>query len=143
MRFILSLFFTFLFSYSAVAQDIIPQPADLIKKEGTFIITKNTSLVISNDADIKAAEFLNSYLKKIYGVELPVKKQVVKNSIQINTKLKGDKDVYVLESNADGISITGATYAGTFYGMQTLIQLLPVQRSSSLKIPAVTIEDEP
>src|SRR6266542_1625108 len=134
MRFILSLFFTFLFSYSAVAQDIIPQPADLIK---------NTSLVISNDADIKAAEFLNSYLKKIYGVELPVKKQVVKNSIQINTKLKGDKDVYVLESNADGISITGATYAGTFYGMQTLIQLLPVQRSSSLKIPAVTIEDEP
>ena len=80
MRFIISLFFTFLLSYSAVAQDIniIPQPAHLTKKEESFIITKNTALVISDDADVKTAEFLNSYLQKFYGFELAVKKQAAK-----------------------------------------------------------------
>ena len=138
--------FCFLFSSYVVAQDIniIPQPAHLTKKEGSFIITKNTSLVVPDDADLKTAEFLNDYLKKFYGFELAVKKQATKNSIVINTKLGGaDKDAYTFESNPDGISITGATYAGTFYGMQTLIQLLPTQKTPSLKIPSVTIEDEP
>ena len=115
--------------------NIIPEPAHVTKKEGSFVITKNTSLIVPDNADLKTAEFLNSYLQKFYGFELPMKKQTTKNSIQINTKLKGDKDAYTLESNPDGITITGATYAGTFYGMQTLIQLLPVQKSSSLKIP--------
>jgi hexosaminidase len=146
MRFIISLIFTFSFCYSVVAQniDIIPQPAHLIKKEGSFVVAKNTSLVITNGADLKTAEFVNSYLKKFYDFELTVKKQATKNSIVINTKLNGaDKDAYTFESNPGGISITGSTYAGTFYGMQALIQLLPVQKASSLKIPSVHIEDEP
>jgi hexosaminidase len=146
MRVFVNLIFGFLFSSSVVAQDvnIMPQPAHLAKKEGSFIITKNTPLVISDDADMKTAEFLNSYLERFYGFELPVKKQADKNSIQIITKLNNaGKDAYTFESNTDVISITGATYAGTFYGMQTLIQLLPVKKSPSLKIPSVSIEDEP
>jgi hexosaminidase len=146
MRFIINLFFTFLLYYSAVAQDIniIPQPAHLIKHEGNFIITKNTSLVIKDDENMKTAEFLNGYLKKFYGFELPVKKQSMKNAIELNTKLSNTgKDAYTFESNPDRIIITGATYAATFYGMQTLIQLLPTQRSSSLRIPSVSIQDEP
>src|SRR5690348_2208267 len=145
MRFIVSLVFTFSFFSSVVAQDvnIIPQPAHVVKEEGSFTITKNTSLVIPDNADLKTAEFLNSYLKGFYGFELPVKKQITKNSIQINTKPKGNKDAYTFESNSNGVIIIGATYAGSFYGMQTLIQLLPTQKSSSLKIPSVSIQDEP
>ena len=80
MRIIINLVFTFLFCYCALAQDIniIPQPAHLIKKEGTFIITKNTSLVIPNDANMETGKFLNSYLKKFYGFELPVKNKPLK-----------------------------------------------------------------
>lgn len=138
--------FVFLFSASVPAQDIsiIPKPGHLTKRDGYFIITKNTSIVITNDADKQTAAFLNSYLKKIYGFVLPVKRQAVKNSILISTKLSNaGKDAYAFESSREGISITGATYPGTFYGMQTLIQLLPVEKSSSLKIRSVKIEDEP
>src|SRR5215831_17691143 len=146
MRVLATLILVFLFTSPTLAQDIniIPQPAHLTKKEGSFIITKNTSLIIPDGQDMKTAEFLNDYLKKFYGFELSVKKEAAKNSILIKTKLSGaDKDAYTFESNRNEISITGATYAGSFYGMQTLIQLLPVQKSSSLKIPAVSIQDEP
>lgn len=145
MRALTNLIFCFLLTSAVVAQDIdiIPQPVHLVKKEGSFAITKNTSLVIRDDTDMKTAEFLNSYLKKFYGIELTVKKQAVKNSILINTKPSGESDAYTLDSNPDGISITGATHAGTFYGMQTLIQLLPTQTSLSLNIPSVNIEDAP
>ena len=146
MRLFINFIVVFLLCSSVTAQDIsiIPKPVHLVQREGNFIITKNTAIVIMNDADLQTAEFLNSYLKKFYGFELPVKKQAVKNSILINTKLSNTgKDAYTFESSAEGVSITGATYPGTFYGMQTLIQLLPVEKSSSLKISSVTIEDEP
>lgn len=143
------LIFAFLLTSAVVAQEIsiVPQPAHLEKKEGNFAITKNTFLVIPDDADLKTGVFLNSYIKKIYGIELAIRKQAVKNSIQIITRRSSDEsDAYTFESNPDGISIRGATHAGSFYGMQTLIQLLPTQRppsSSSLKVPGVSIEDAP
>ncbi|HEX5151043.1 MAG TPA: beta-N-acetylhexosaminidase [Parafilimonas sp.] len=145
MRAFINLIFCFLLTCAVVAQDIsiIPQPAHLVKKEGSFVLTKNTSLIIPDEADMKTAVFLNSYLKRFYGIALTVKKQAGKNSIQINTKRSGEANGYTFESNPDGISITGATHAGSFYGMQTLIQLLPVQRSSPLKISSVRIEDAP
>ena len=41
------------------------------------------------------------------------------------------------------ISISAPTANGAFYGVQTLIQLLPVEKAADLKIPAVLIEDYP
>ena len=58
-----------------------------------------------------------------------------------------EKDAYHFSSDANGIVIEGDTYPGTFYGMQTLIQLLPVEvpkgRLQELPVPAMTIEDAP
>src|SRR5690606_19832016 len=53
------------------------------------------------------------------------------------------KDAYEFESGSKGIRIEGDTYAGTFYGMQTLIQLLPTKKSSSFRIPGVFVKDAP
>ncbi|WP_317235879.1 family 20 glycosylhydrolase [Niabella hibiscisoli] len=39
--------------------------------------------------------------------------------------------------------ISGLTAPGAFYGVQSLIQLLPVEKSTLLKIPAVSITDAP
>lgn len=138
--------FTLLFSCPAGAQDIsiIPQPAYLIRGKGDFIISKNTSLVITDKKDGKAAGFFKSYLKKFYGLDLPIRRHEVKNSIQLSTRPDGTgKDAYTFRSDPNIIAITGDTYAGTFYGMQTLIQLLPAQKLSSLTIPAVIINDTP
>ena len=50
---------------------------------------------------------------------------------------------YKFQSGSSGIQISGNSALGSFYGMQTLIQLLPLEKSKSLIIPAVDIEDEP
>ena len=45
--------------------------------------------------------------------------------------LKGEG--YSLKSDKDGVLIEGNSTQGTFYGMQTLIQLLPVGKSKQSK----------
>ncbi|MCU7550093.1 beta-N-acetylhexosaminidase [Chitinophagaceae bacterium LB-8] len=148
VRFINGLLLISLFATSIHAQEvqIIPQPAHLTKKAGSFMLTKNTVIVIQNKEDKKSAYFLNSYLKQIYGFQLPFQKHATGKAITIftnNNTSDKDKDAYTFESGPAGILIKGNTYAGTFYGMQTLIQLLPTKKAASLKIPSVYIQDEP
>ncbi|MBW3545673.1 MAG: beta-N-acetylhexosaminidase, partial [Bacteroidetes bacterium] len=141
------LFVFFLFARFAVAQEvsIIPQPASLQLKDGSFTISKKTVIAIHDQEDRKAANFFNAYLQEYYGFALPTStKQQKKNYIHLATQKKGKadaKDAYTLRVANEGINIQGSSPAGTFYGIQTLIQLLPVQKSNSLVIPSVAIED--
>lgn len=147
MRLLLSFLFLLMGSICfSQSVNIIPQPASLTNKKGSFNITRATTIVISDEGDRSSAEFLNKYMKQVYGFQLPVSKKQVKNSIRLNTKkfIKApDTDAYSFESGKEGVSILGDTYAGTFYGIQTLLQLLPIQKSATLKIAAVSIQDEP
>lgn len=125
---------------------IIPKPASLKKGTGYFNLSKTTVLVVQDDGDLSSAEFLNNYLEQLYGFTLSVSKTPVANSVRLYTKkfIKApDKDGYNFSSGPKGIEINGDTYAGTFYGVQTLLQLLPVKTAAVLKIPAVTISDAP
>ncbi|MEC5166240.1 hexosaminidase [Flavobacterium sp. PL11] len=135
-------------SVLTVAQEvkIIPQPVEVITNTGNFVISAQTSLVVSNKMDNASASFLNEYLMSYYGFKLPIVKKASKNYIKFNslkniTGLKAEG--YSLKSDANGVMIEGNSDIGTFYGMQTLIQLLPVEKSKSLKIAAVTVKDEP
>ena len=145
MKRIFILFFS-LVAQLAIAQDvnIIPKPAHLDIQNGNFTINKNTQLVVNNEEDRKTADFFNEYLQEIYGFKLKQGKKKTSNSISFNTsknpQLKG-KEAYTLGVTKDGVTIEGSTPAGTFYGMQSLIQLLPVEKSASLAIPAVSIQD--
>jgi hexosaminidase len=135
-------------SVCAAAQEIsiIPKPASLKKGVGVFNLSKSTALVVQDDGDLPAAEFLNAYLEQIYGFSLTVSKTPAARSIRFYTKkfIKApDTDGYTFEATAQGISVSGDTYAGTFHGMQTLIQLLPVTKATTLKVPAVSIQDAP
>ncbi len=129
---------------------IIPQPVSLQTRDGKFIITKKTVLAARDEQDRKTAQLLNDYLQQVYGFKLDIDKQESKNYIRFSTKkfIKApDNDAYSLTVTKDGVSIDGDTYAGTFYGMQTLIQLLPVANQSAnnqqLQIPYVTVQDYP
>ncbi|RYZ16599.1 MAG: beta-N-acetylhexosaminidase, partial [Sphingobacteriales bacterium] len=123
-----------------------PQPASLKRGTGVFNLTRSTALVVQDEGDLPAAAFLNGYLQEFYGFSLPVGKAPVKNAIRLYTKkfIKApEKDEYSFESGTAGINISGDTYAGTFYGIQTLIQLLPLNKTAILKVPAVSVQDAP
>ena len=160
-------FLFFLFANVACAQQnklpenntvsIIPQPVTLQMGNGKFSISKNTVIAVSDEEDKKAAHFFNSFLKEVYGFKLDIDKQEGKDYIRLSTKKfiqAPEKDAYRLNVSSEGVVIEGDTYAGTFYGIQTLIQLLPAYdirslvdgkdiKVSSLIIPYVTIEDYP
>ena len=161
------LFFLVILAQGACAQQkapigtnqvsIIPQPVSIKSLAGKFTITKNTVIAVQDEQDLKTARFLNEYLQEIYGLKLDIDKQEGKDFIRISTRKfiqAPDKDSYILEVSKEGVVIEGDTYAGTFYGIQTLIQLLPAYdvralvngsdiKVSSLIIPFVSIEDYP
>jgi hexosaminidase len=154
-----------LFSQVAVAQtkkqsapSIIPLPVSMKTGTGEFRLTKQTVIAVQDEGDQKAANFLNDFLQQVYGFKLDIDKQEGKNYIRLTTRkfIKApDKDAYALQVLPEGVIIEGDTYAGTFYGIQSLIQLLPTNTSQSLvnqsqgvsglglQIPVVTIQDYP
>lgn len=126
--------------------NIIPQPLSVIIEKGKFTITSATKLVVKDKKDYASASFLNKYLEEYYGIKL---KQVSTDADKSITISSGNKEegltasAYKFQSGSSGIQISGNSALGSFYGMQTLIQLLPLEKSKSLIIPAVDIEDEP
>ena len=145
---------------------LIPQPVSTHWQEGKFMIDKKTVLV-SDGSDDPSTGFFNTYLEQIYGFRLPVVPASAQpagdfirlttaagaNTADANSNAEGR---YTLKVTPSAISISGATHSGTFYGIQTLLQLLPVSPytmtegrpgvrpgSAGLAIPAVSIEDYP
>jgi len=124
---------------------IIPEPTSVTKKEGSFSISAKTALCIKNAGQQKAASFFNKYLQSFYGFQLKVTVGTgAKNAITlVNTQKDAPKGTYTLESSSNGVVINGANEEGVFYGVQSLIQLLPIEKNNTLTIPAVSIQDQP
>jgi len=138
------------------AQQIVPQPVSIKTAAGNFSITNKTVLIAKDPEDKKTALFFNDYMQQIYGFKLGVNNQASKNFIQLSTlkfiKAPEHEEGYSLNVTKNGVTINGNSYSGTFYGMQTLIQLLPtnskpipiaIGTNSKLDIPLVSIEDYP
>ena len=143
-------FFLLITNVPTMAQKvgIIPQPAEIVMPEiaGKFAITKNTVIVLEGSGLEKSAASLNDYLLKLYGYKLTTAKQAVdKNTIILNFE-RMDKQIpgaYTMTVNKDGVYIAGDNETGVFYGIQTLLQLLPFQKEDSLDIPYISIKDYP
>lgn len=145
------LIFTCLFAIGftvANTQDvsIIPQPVKMVVEKGNFTINNKTQILLAGTGLEKSADFLNDFLQQFYGFKLKIiKKDDFKNNIvlnydKINNPITG---AYHMHVNKDGVYITGGNAAGTFYGVQSLIQLLPTEKEQNLPVPFVQIEDQP
>lgn len=128
---------------------IVPQPVSMQTHEGNFTLTKTTNIVASK-SDIHEASMLNFYLKKLYGFTLPVKVTTAApskaNAVIFKLLSSGKKDEYKLDVNTNSITISSASNEGLFYGMQSLLQLLPATKENidnGFSVPEVTIDDYP
>jgi hexosaminidase len=129
--------------------DIIPKPASLQTGKGEFRITPSTQLVFNGGGTEKSAVFLNDYLVRYYGFSLPVSDAREKPH-QPNIRLHLNagafswvRGAYILSVTKKGIDVQAGDPEGIFYGMQTLIRLLPLQKTKSLAIPRLSIVDSP
>lgn len=160
-KFLVSVATTLLVFYTIAQTNkiaIIPQPVELRQGVGIFLISASTtiSLLKEDMGSRKAADALNAELQQAAGFKLPVytDSRLSKNVIQLqilqtpDTQLGGEG--YRLNAGVDIIRITANEAAGLFYGVQTLLQLLPNEIESvkivngvKWTVPAVAIMDKP
>ncbi len=133
--------------FSQQTLNIIPEPANAEEKEGTFIITSSTRIAFTTNGIENSAGFLNNYLKKYYRLQLSVIKKNVypENTIYLDYDNKhiSVPGYYTMNVNKDGVSIKAHDPTGVFYGIQTLLQLLPTEKSNNLTIQQCSIVDSP
>lgn len=140
--------FSLLLAVMVSAQEpaIIPKPSRMEMQDGNFNITPATQIVLKGPGLEKAAMFLNDYLQKFYGFKLAVTKAAVsRNSISLGLEKMESAiaGAYHLQVNRTGVQIKGDGAIGAFYGVQSLVQLLPVEKKKELTVPALEIEDQP
>jgi hexosaminidase len=129
---------------------IVPKPVSMEMHAGNFHFNSATNIIADKGAEHEI-RMLNFYLKTLYGFTLPVRNKVsANNGSQIVFKLlknNGRKDAYNLEVSANKIIISSSSNEGLFYGMQTLLQLLPETNTESVsagfEIPELLIKDYP
>jgi hexosaminidase len=134
-------------SVHAQQVQIIPLPVKLEVQKGNFNLSSKTNIVFTDEGEKFSADFLNMYLKQFYGFTLPISRDAKPNSIRLTTRrfvtAPENEGRYTMNVSPAGVTIEGDSYHANFYGIQTLIQLLPVKPASTLALPAVSIEDYP
>ncbi|MFD2146570.1 beta-N-acetylhexosaminidase [Mucilaginibacter antarcticus] len=125
---------------------IIPAPVSVIKSPGTFTLSQETSL-FADTLTNKAVIFLSDYLQNTTMLRIPVK---------LNSGVNKNNSIVLTSAGTDGLPAEGyrltitptkiiiaAKGAGLFYGIQSLIQMMPLERTATAKLPCVQIEDYP
>ncbi len=135
---------------------IIPAPVEVKYLPGELVLGSAVELVyqegLKNEAD-----FFTGFLRQQFGVNLSAKESTslkgAANTITLKTgtvSVKGiTNEAYYLDVTPDkGIVIEGSDASGVFYGIQSLIQLIPVELfktgiRDNIRFAAVAIKDAP
>ncbi len=134
--------------------NIVPQPNELVKKEGVFTINNSTLFVIPDAVQFHGiAELTNMKFKRAAGFELAIaheKPAINYIAAETDPTCGMGEEGYCLQVTPEGATVKGTTDRGIFYGIQTLLQLLPAEIESpqlvtnvNWTIPCVEIRDEP
>ncbi|WP_428329550.1 family 20 glycosylhydrolase [Mucilaginibacter sp.] len=125
---------------------IIPAPVSVKKASGEFILSQETT-IRADSLNNKAVLFLTDYLQN---------KAMLHVQLKANTGASTPNTIVLTSAGTDGLPAEGYRLtitpqqviiagkgAGLFYGIQTLIQLIPAERTAVAKLPALQIEDYP
>ncbi len=132
--------------------NIVPLPAKLTKGEGVFTVKSNTNLVLNGEGSERVGAYFNAKIGASAGFQLQPSESAGNNSISmaIDASCDHGPEGYCLSVTPNAVQLRAANARGLFYGMQTLLQLLPAEVESNTvittvdwNIPAVEIEDQP
>lgn len=130
---------------------IIPSPTSIGANGKTATISSPISIIYDPPL-LFEANYTKNQFEKLLGwtVSMEEGRSVRENSILLSTSNFDDKNVegYKLGIGETGqIIIEGASSAGTFYGIQSLISILPIEsiieKNDEIKLAQLTITDSP
>ena len=138
--------------------DIVPKPSMMVVEKGQgFKINKKTIIFIDNEENRFNAEYLQSHLKNVFKKGDFEVKTVRRHSNCIMIKLTDTielSEAYNIIVDKDNVKIIAGTKEGAFYGVQTLMQMMPSdvykvdnnkknKKISRVKVPKMRIYDAP
>jgi hexosaminidase len=135
---------------------LIPLPQKVEARDGVFQVAPDTKIYASYES-LKTARQLAGQLHQATGYSFPVgvklwNKQAMPNAIFLTTKSADatlGAEGYELSVATNSVVIRAPQQAGLFYGVQTLLQLLPPQvyatnaTGVSWQVSCVEITDQP
>lgn len=132
-------------------QNLIPRPERADKREGEFLVAKQTEIYSPAFPDL--FDYLNDHIERVCGYRLAAgghRRSIQQISIE---KHEGglSEEGYLLDISPSRITIRANDRGGAFYALQTLFQLMPVsvyrpdaaQHAETFAIPCFHIEDAP
>jgi hexosaminidase len=133
---------------------LIPEPVLVKEQSGEFLLDGTVSLDLKSDnKQLKESlKWFTGKIASVTGYDLNKQKGAKAISIVLNGSPDAEigKEGYRLKVTPEKITLTANAPAGAFYGLQSIIQLLPPDIESSTKnltvkwtIPAVEITDYP
>jgi hexosaminidase len=142
-------------SVQATELAIIPQPVQAKALDGTFMINNQTGIAIEhgNAEAQRAALYFAKLINEHTGIALRKTPGADGGLIRFTSqKLPADlpADGYLLDVAPQGIIIRAGDYGGFFYGIQTLMQLMPPEihnpnahPAKKIPVTCATIMDQP
>jgi hexosaminidase len=134
---------------------IIPEPVQLTKQTGEFVLPPTITIAAPASPLVSyAANYLQNSLKKATGYAITINNTNTGSTIKLvlnkpaNTAI--GKEGYTLVVTPAGVTVQANEAVGLFYGVQTLLQLLPaaIENNNVVKdikwsMPCVEITDYP
>ena len=139
----------FFFAMLGMAQqnlNIIPKPQNIEYHSGFFELNSKT-IIQTNDLSSFEVLFLKESIKIQTGLDLKITSKFThKNAIQLVLKsppdtTKFDKEYHELTISKNKIYISSFDNQGLFYGVQSLLQIIPNEKKRDFEIQGVSIID--
>lgn len=146
---ILSITLSVFSQHASFPINIVPKPNFVKEMRGTF--TFKQGMFIAAPLNSGAVALLKSKLEHAAGIslQLTLNKKKAAIILSVDTADVHTPEGYQINIDANCISIKAASETGLYYGIQTLLQLLPPQIESdqlvkaTWKVPCVSITDAP
>ncbi|MBD8880439.1 family 20 glycosylhydrolase [Rhodanobacter sp. 7MK24] len=122
---------------------IIPEPQHMQVGQGSYQLDAHARVSAPDDArGREIAAFLRDAIRAQTGIAVQEGDAAHGIALKLDPAVKGE-EAYRLAVTPSGITISASAEKGLFWGVQTLRQLLPVQKSTKVAVPVVDIEDAP
>jgi hexosaminidase len=137
------------------AISILPRPWRVEERSGSFAVAPGTRVLYREAGDDASegsprsvVELFARGLASATGLPIGTSSDDARRPGDVALRLSepnGDlgPEGYVLEVAKDGVTVSAPRTAGLFYGIQSLLQLLPCNAAGARQVPCVRITDRP
>lgn len=130
-------------------EKLIPKPVSMSATGESFSISEKTVIYIQGETEemVKTGLMLASLIKPLTGFEAKVTSTQITPKKGIFLAMEKDGELgdegYNLTITKRLLTLTANSPAGLFYGIQTLLQLLPINQSPDVQLATGNIRDFP